>query len=63
MSMGSTAAGHSGPHLDNSSSKADGQLLSNKGSRVSAGLPTRSQIRGKGEYPGAMAEVSSLGGE
>lgn len=52
----STAAGHSGPHLDNSSSKADGQLLSNKGSRAAQVCPPDLRSEGKGATP-AKAEV------
>ncbi|XP_010841442.1 PREDICTED: probable G-protein coupled receptor 179 [Bison bison bison] len=52
----STAAGHAGPHLDNSSSKADGQLLSNKGSRAAQVCPPDLRSEGKGATP-AKAEV------
>ena len=52
----STAAGHSGPHLDNSSSKADGQLLSNEGSRAAQVCPPDLRSEGKGATP-AKAEV------
>ncbi|KAF4012539.1 hypothetical protein G4228_002948 [Cervus hanglu yarkandensis] len=52
----STAAGHSGPHLDNSSSKADGQLLSNEESRAAQVCPPDLRSEGKGATP-AKAEV------
>ncbi|KAB0367613.1 hypothetical protein FD755_020937 [Muntiacus reevesi] len=51
-----TAAGHSGPYLDNSSSKVDGQLLSNEGSRAAQVCPPDLRSEGKGATP-AKAEV------
>uniref|UniRef100_A0A8D1PJW9 G-protein coupled receptors family 3 profile domain-containing protein n=1 Tax=Sus scrofa TaxID=9823 RepID=A0A8D1PJW9_PIG len=53
----STAPGHSGPHLDNSSSKTSGQLLSSRGSSVDRTCPRedlRSEVK---EATPAKAEI------